>query len=69
MSNIYKILLVKKNKLQKNKELLPCKNLLNLKDNEIEKLKNAKKGQIYVHIQENDYLFYQYNGKSWLEIK
>ena len=69
MSNIYKILLVKKNKLQKNNQLSSDNNLLNLKNNEIEKLKNAKKGHIYVHVQENDYLFYQFNGKSWIEIK
>ena len=69
MSNIYKILLVKKNKLQRNNELSSGKNLLNLKSNEFEKLKNAKKGHIYVHVHENNYLFYQFNGKSWIEIK
>ena len=36
--------------------------------NEIYKLKNPKNGQIYVHIDNNDYSFYQFNGKEWHEI-
>jgi len=41
-----------------------------IKSNEINKLKNPSKGQIYVHINtDNDYLFYRFDGKIWIEIK
>ena len=38
--------------------------------NQINYLKNPEKGQIYIHIENEDqYRFFQFNGKKWHEIK
>lgn len=60
MSN-FKILLLKKN-IKNNRNL-------NLTFNKIKKIKNSVKGEIYVHIDQNNYLFYQFDGEKWIEIK
>lgn len=74
MSNNLKLLLVNQNKkiLKKNNDNLDTmSNEYNIiKCNEINKLKNPTKGQIYVHITNNDeYSFYRFDGIQWLEIK
>lgn len=58
----FKILLLKKNKKNNNRTL-------DVTSNKTEKTKNPVKGEIYVHIDQNDYFFYQFNGKKWIEIK
>ena len=76
MSNNLKLLLVNNNKkiLKKNTNIntsnLPSNELNIIKSNEINKLRNPTKGQIYVHLSnDDDYLFYRFDGNSWLEIK
>lgn len=76
MSNTLKVVLLQQKLLKKK---IPKVNIENIKllkliesnneiYNEIDKLKNPKNGQIYVHINNNDYSFYQFNGKEWHEI-
>lgn len=76
MSNNLKLLLVNNNKkiLKKNTNInasnLPSNEFNTIKSNEINKLKNPSKGQIYVHLTNDDeYSFYRFDGDSWLEIK
>ena len=34
------------------------------------KLKNPEKGQLFVHLDDDDeYYFFQFDGKKWIEIK
>jgi len=76
MSNTLKVVLLQKKLLKKkipkinieNNKLLKLMELNKEICNEIYKLKNPKNGQIYVHIDNNDYSFYQFNGKEWHEI-
>ena len=76
MSNSSKVVLLQQKLLKKKTPILNTENtgLLKLMElnkeifNEINKLKNPKKGQIYVHIINNNYSFYQFNGKKWDEI-
>ena len=74
MSNNSKVILLQrqnmKNITTQIKEVKVTKKKLS--DNlikEVDKLKNPKNGQIYVYLQNDDYLFYQFNGKEWNEIK
>ena len=76
MSNNLKVVLLQR-KILKKKEPIEKINYIKLstiassnKDilNEVDKLKNPKTGQVYVHIINNDYSFYQFNGKEWDEI-
>lgn len=76
MSNNLKLLLVNNNKkiLKKNTNInasnLHSNEFNTIKSNEINKLKNPSKGQIYVHLTNDDeYSFYRFDGDSWLEIK
>lgn len=76
MSNSSKVVLLQQKLLKKKTPIVNTENtkLLKLMEsnkeiyNEIDKLKNPKKGQIYVHIINNNYSFYQFNGKEWDEI-
>ena len=77
MSNNLKIALLQKN-LLKSKEKIPIENSIKFKkpnkkisaelSKEINKLANPKKGQIYVHINNGNYSFYQFNGNEWQDI-
>ena len=77
MSNNLKVALLQKNILKakekptNEKKNMKIKKLINSNKEvakEINKLVNPKKGQIYVHINNNDYSFYQFNGEEWDEI-
>ena len=62
MLNRSKLILlnVKKNK----------KNKINTISDELEKLRNPSKGQIFIHfIDDKHFSLFRFNGKEWLEIK
>ena len=73
MSNSSKVVFLKQKLLKKKTTIVHAENIKLLKEielnneifNEINKLKNPKKGKIYVHIINNMYSFYQFNGKEW----
>jgi hypothetical protein len=69
MNNYARLLLINKKKNQKiNKNIE--KILEPVKENEIYKLKNPKKGYLYVHIDnDKNYFFYQFTGKKWEQIE
>ena len=78
MSNISKIILLQKYSKSNSKKNKPepiieskIENYFEkIKSNEINKLKNPSKGQIFVHLDNQDnYFFYRFNGKEWLEIR
>jgi|UniRef100_A0A6C0IUR0 hypothetical protein len=86
MSNNLKLVLIHANNIRNIKNIKSnssyCTNRIepvthtteynSIKSNEINKLRNPSKGQIYVHINDDDndeYLFYRFDGKIWLEIK
>ena len=50
----------KKSKIAKN--IQDSKNIFNLP-------KTLKKGHVFVHEENNNYYFFQFNGKKWIEIK
>jgi hypothetical protein len=72
MSNSSKVVFLKQKLLKKKTTIVHTENIKLLKEielnNEINKLKNPKKGKIYVHIINNMYSFYQFNGKEWDDI-
>ena len=76
MSNNLKVILLQKKLLKKkentNKEKsIKLTSLINSNQEiskEINKLINPKKGQIYVHVNNNYYSFYQFTGKEWHEV-
>ena len=77
MLNANKLILLKNNRVRKeiSKRYLDNNIILDteinkIKSNEINKLKNPSKGQIYIHLEKEDkYLFYRFDGKKWIEIK
>lgn len=72
MNNNQKLLLVKNNfKRNRVKKTNFLENIIEKIENaENEKLKNPKKGDIFVYSDNNeDYFFYQFTGKKWLEVK
>ncbi len=72
MNNNHKILLVKN---QSNRNRIKKQSFLEImiqkiKNSEDEKLKNPKKGDLFVYADNYDeYFFYQFSGKKWLEVK
>lgn len=74
MSNNTKLIILQKQNIKKKTvtridEKLE-KRLKLIESNEINNLKKPKKGQIYVHLEnDNEYQFFRFNGKEWLEIK
>ena len=72
MNNNQKLLLVKNNfKRNRVKKTSFLENIIEkIEKAENEKLKNPKKGDIFVYSDDNeDYFFYQFTGKKWLEVK
>ena len=80
MSNSLKLILIQSNNIKNIKNIKNNKNTIEsnihtseydiIKSNEVNKLKNPSKGQIYIHIDDDDeYLFYRFTGKNWIEIK
>tara|TARA_B100001093_G_C26793359_1_gene999990 strand:+ start:847 stop:1059 length:213 start_codon:yes stop_codon:yes gene_type:complete len=69
MNNYAMLILLKRN--EQKKKLYKMNSVLdNIKNEESLKLKNPKKGQIFVHVNEiNEYLFFQYDGKKWSQIE
>jgi len=74
MSNNSKLVLLQKQTTKKkvvsriDEKLEKRLNLI--ESNEINNLKKPTKGQIYVHLEDTDeYQFFRFNGKKWLEIK
>ena len=70
MSSNLKILLLRKN-IRKPKTKFNIDSIIEkVKVEELKKLENPVKGQIFVHLDEKDmYHFYQFTGKKWVEIK
>ena len=71
MSNQLKILAMKNKNRKKNKPKIRFNKFLEeVKSKEMIKLKNPEKGQLFVHLDDNDeYYFFQFDGKKWIEIK
>jgi len=70
MNNYAKIVLLKKNKEKVKKLNKINQTLEQIKIEEIDKLKNPSKGQLFVHIDnEKNYFFYQFTGKKWIQIE
>ena len=70
MSSNLKILLLKKNSRKPKTKFNIDTIIEKVKFDEIKKLENPVKGQLFVHLDENDkYYFYQFTGKKWVEIK
>lgn len=72
MSNQLKLLVMKqKQKKIKTKKIFSVDHFIqDIRTKEMDKLKNPIKGQLFVHLDESeDYYFFQYDGKKWIEIK
>ena len=75
MLNRSKLILlnVKKNKKNKINTKSVEKNIINdfkINYDELEKLRNPSKGQIFIHfIDDKHFSLFRFNGKEWLEIK
>ena len=71
MSNQLKLLVMKnKNRIKNKPKIRFNKFLEEVKSKEMIKLKNPEKGQLFVHLDDNDeYYFFQFDGKKWIEIK
>ena len=71
MSNQLKLLVMKnKNKIKNKPKIRFNKFLEEVKSKEMIKLKNPEKGQLFVHLDDDDeYYFFQFDGKKWIEIK
>ena len=71
MNNYAKIVLLKNKKKEKVKKFNKINQTLEqIKTEEIDKLKNPIKGQLFVHIDNNqNYFFYQFTGKKWIQIE
>ena len=69
MSNQLKLIVIKKNNKKKIKSKFN-QFIEEIKSNEMEKLKSPIKGQLFVYLDDNNnYFFYQFTGKSWIEVK
>ena len=72
MSNSKKLILL--SNLKKNKKLSDNKKnkkseYFFIKSKEIDKLKNPNKGNIFIYfLPDNDYQFFRFTGKKWIEI-
>ena len=71
MSNQLKLLVMKnKNRIKNKPKIRFNKFLEEVKSKEMIKLKNPEKGQLFVHLDDDDeYYFFQFDGKKWIEIK
>lgn len=71
MSNQLKLLVIQKKNKKKIKPISKFNKFIEeIKSKEMEKLKSPIKGQLFVYLDDlNNYFFYQFTGKSWIEIK
>ena len=71
MSNQLKLLIIKNSRKKKHEPKIKFNKFIEeVKAKEMIKLKNPEKGQLFVHLDDKEeYYFYQFNGKEWIEIK